>query len=59
MPGKDVLCMVAVIVLISIPESLCTVVPYYRKVRDIYKNLVGDFAICSKHFEVLCIGRPL
>ena len=36
---KDVLCMFAVILLISIPESLSTVVLYKRKVRDIYKKI--------------------
>ena len=40
--------LVAIILLISILESLCTVVPYLKKVRDIYKNLVREFAICSK-----------
>ena len=48
------LCMVAVLLLISIPESLCTVFPYKGKVRGIF---VGDFAICSIQF--LWFGRPI
>ena len=35
--------MVAVILLISIPESLCTTVPEKERAR----YFVGDFAICS------------
>ena len=43
------LCMVAVILLISIPESLCTVVPEKESAR----YFVGDFAICSIKFFAL------
>ena len=37
------LCIVALILLISIPESLCTIVPEKESAR----YFVGDFAICS------------
>ena len=48
------LCMVVAISLITNLEYLCTVVPHRANF-----NSPGDFAICSRHFEVSCFERPL